>query len=183
MTLMGIVRITLTTFLLAGFGAATVQADTIYISIKGMKQGPFKGEILQEGIKGGRFAGLKFSFDAMSPHGPTSGMATGKFQHTPVTITKEWGGASPQLFQALVTNEVLLEIIIDFFGVNPEGNMVLSHSIRLTNASVANISHSTEPIATGGVHHFENVSFLFQKIELVDVLSNTIAMDDRSRTR
>jgi type VI secretion system Hcp family effector len=95
-----------------------------------------------------------------------------------VTLTKEWGAASPQLFEALVTNEVLPEVVIDFVGVDPKtGGMTLSHSIKLTNAGIADISQSTEPIATGGVRHVEDVSFTFQKIELIDVRGNSMAMD------
>jgi len=180
MPLMGIVRITLATFVLILFGTVTAQADTIYVSIRGMKQGPFKGEILQEGVKGSKIAGLKFHYAVVSPRDLATGMATGKRQHKPVTITKEWGAASPQLFQALVTNEVLPEVVIDFVGVDPKGAMTLSHSIKLTNAFISDISHSTEPIAIGGIRHLEDVSFTFQKIELLDVRSNTMAMDDRT---
>jgi type VI secretion system secreted protein Hcp len=150
MTLMGIIRITLAAFVFIAFGAATGQADTIYVSIKGMKQGPFKGEVLQKGFEG-KIAGLKFHYDVLSPRDPATGMATGKRQHKPVMITKEWGAASPQLFQALVTNEVLSEVVIDFVSVDPKGVMALSHSIKLTNAGIADISQSTEPIDTGGV--------------------------------
>lgn len=142
MTLMGIVRITLAAFVLMVFGAATAQADTIYISIKGMKQGPFKGEVLQKGFEG-KIAGLKFRYDVVSPRDLATGMATGKRQHKPVMITKEWGAASPQLFQALVTNEVLPEMVIDFVGLDPKGTMSLSHSIKLTNAP-SQISHTQQ---------------------------------------
>ena len=174
---MGIVRITLGAFVLISIGAATAQADSIYISIKGQRQGPFKGEALQKGGEG-KIAGLKFRYELISPRDPASGLPTGKRQHKPVMITKEWGAASPQLFQALVTNEVLPEVVIDFVGVDPKtGGMALSHTIKLTNASVADISHSTEPITTGGSRHLEDVSFTFQKIELVDVRSNSMAMD------
>src|SRR4249920_960420 len=100
MTLMGIVRITLAAVVFMAFGAATVQADSIYISVKGQKQGPFKGEALQKGAEG-KIAGLKFRHELMSPRDPASGLPTGKRQHRPVIITKEWGAASPQLFQAL----------------------------------------------------------------------------------
>jgi type VI secretion system secreted protein Hcp len=177
MTLMGIVRITLAAVVFMAFGAATVQADSIYISIKGQKQGPFKGEAVQKGAEG-KIAGFKFRYELMSPRDPASGLPTGKRQHRPVIITKEWGAASPQLFQALAVNETLPEVVIDFVGVDPKtGAMALTHSLKLINASIADISYSTEPIATGGVRQIEDVSFTFGRIELVDVRSNTMAMD------
>jgi type VI secretion system secreted protein Hcp len=176
MTLMGIGRITLAAFIFMAFGAAAAQADTIYISIKGQKQGPFKGEALQKGAEG-KIAGLKFRYELVSPRDIATGMATGKRQHKPVMITKEWGAASPQLFQALATNETLPEVVIDFVGVDPKGMMALSHSIKLTNAYIADISYSTEPIATGGVRLLEDVTFVFGAIELIDVRSNTMSRD------
>jgi type VI secretion system secreted protein Hcp len=157
MTLMGIGRITLALFVFMAFGAAAAQADNIYISVKGARQGAFKGEVLQKGFET-KIAGLKFRYELVSPRDPASGLPTGKRQHKPVTLTKEWGAASPQLFEALVTNEVLPEVVIDFVGVDPKtGGMTLSHSIKLTNAGIADISQSTEPIATGGVRHVEDV--------------------------
>jgi type VI secretion system secreted protein Hcp len=100
-----------------------------------------------------------------------------------VTITKEWGAASPQFFQALISNEVLTEVTIDFVTPDPKqlgmasGGMILSHTIKLTNATVSDISYSTEPIPSGGFRPLEDVSFTFQKIELIDVKGNGMAMD------
>jgi type VI secretion system secreted protein Hcp len=178
MTLMGIIRITLAAFVFVAFGTVTAQADSIYISIKGQKQGPFKGEALQKGFEG-KIAGLKFRYELVSPRDIATGMATGRRQNKPVMITKEWGAASPQLFQALVTNEVLPEVVIDFVVADPKnpGMVLLSHSIKLTTALVTDISQSTEPIATGGVRLLEDVTFVFGAIELIDVRSNTMSRD------
>jgi len=174
---MGIGRITLAVFVFMAFGAAAAQADNIYISVKGARQGAFKGEVLQKGFET-KIAGLKFRYELVSPRDPASGLPTGKRQHKPVTLTKEWGAASPQLFQALAANETLPEVVIDFVGVDPKtGAMALSHSLKLINASIADISYSTEPIATGGVRQLEDVSFTFGVIELVDVRSNTMSRD------
>lgn len=156
-------------------GATGAQADNIYVSIKGAKQGPFKGEVQQKGFEG-KIAGLKFRYDIMSPRDIATGQPTGKRQHKPVTITKDWGAASPQLFQAMVTNEVLSEVVIDFVGVDPRGMPALTHKIKLVNASVSNISHFADVLDKGG-RHLEDVSFTFQKIELEDSLGKTMAMD------
>lgn len=178
MNVMKTIGLTLAGVMFVLFGAATAQADNIYFSVRGMKQGPFKGEVLQKGFEG-KMAGLKFHYEVVSPRDVATGMPSGKRQHKPIVITKEWGAASPQLFQALVTNEVLPEVVIDFVGADPirGGVLTLSHSIKLTNATIADISHSTEPIASGGVRHIEDVSLTFQKIELTDVKGNTMAMD------
>ena len=40
------------------------------------------------------------------PRESASGMATGKRQHSPITIVKEWGAASPQLMSLKPTYDV-----------------------------------------------------------------------------
>jgi type VI secretion system secreted protein Hcp len=159
-------------------------ADNIYVSAKGARLGQFKGE-LPSPPKGfeNKIPGSKFHYEVISPRDPATGLPMGKRQHRPVTITKEWGAASPQFFQALISNETLTEVIIDF--VTPDakqpgmasGGIILSHTIKLTNATVSNISYSTEPLPTGGLRLLEDVSFTFQKIELIDVKGNGMAMD------
>jgi type VI secretion system secreted protein Hcp len=164
--------------------AGYVQADNIYVSAKGMKLGQFKGEIVPapKGFEN-KIPGLKFHYEVVSPRDAATGLPTGKRQHRPVTFTKEWGVASPQFFQALISNETLTEVIIDFVTPDPKqpgtasGAMVLSHTIKLTNATVSDISYSTEPIPTGGFRPLEDISFTFQKIELIDVKGNFMAMD------
>ncbi|HEX7766047.1 MAG TPA: hypothetical protein VF443_05000, partial [Nitrospira sp.] len=63
-------------------GAATAQADNIYISVKGARQGMFKGEVMQKGFEG-KIAGLKFRYELVSPRDAVSGLPTGKRQHKP----------------------------------------------------------------------------------------------------
>jgi hypothetical protein len=66
---------------------------------------------------------------------------------------------------------------MDFVGIDSKGMMTLSHIVsNLPMSAIAGISQSTEPIATGGVRHLEDVAFVFQKIELVDVKGNSMAM-------
>ncbi len=169
--------------------ALPAQADSIYFSVKGAKQGQFRGEAPQQNLKD-KMVGLKFVYEVTSPRDVATGQASGKRQHKPLNITKEWGAASPQLFQALVTNEVLPEVFIDFVGVDPKtGQEVLTHRIRLNNATIANILYRMDEGAgaaagtakhqtAGGQRHLEEISFTFQRIELEDVIGKTMAADD-----
>jgi type VI secretion system secreted protein Hcp len=75
------------------------------MTIEGTRQGVFPG------AKGGAIAGLRFSYAAMSPRDAASGQASGKRQHSPIVVTKMVGAASPQIFQALTTNEVLKSVV------------------------------------------------------------------------
>ncbi len=158
--------------------AGYVQADNIYLSIRAAKQGMLKGEVTQKGLEG-KIAALRFHSEVMSPRDPVPGLPTGKRQHKPLTITKEWGAASPQLFLALVTNETLTEVVIDFVGVDPKvpGTMTLSHTVKLTNASVSSIVQSTDMMPNGTARQLEDVSFTFQKIEIMDARAKTDVMD------
>jgi len=54
----------------------------------------------------------------VSPRDPASGLPTGKRQHKPISFLKEWGAATPQLFQALVTNENLKTVKFEFLQVD-----------------------------------------------------------------
>ena len=94
---------------------------------------------------------------------------------------KEWGVISPQLFESLVTNEVLHSVIIDEFRTDSEGKEEVYMEIRLTNATLAEIEINPErpddqPPWTG--REIEQVSFVFEKIEIENKVSKVIAMDN-----
>lgn len=160
------------------FGAAAAQAaQEFYVSITGVRQGPFPGEIIRKGFEG-KIAGLNFDYSVVSPRDPVTGVATVKRQHRPIRIKKAWGASSTSLFTALMTNESLPSVVIDFFSADPNGVMVLDHTIKLTNASVASIAHNSESLgAAATVPPTETVEFVFQQIELLNHRTKSAAMD------
>ena len=79
------------------------------LTFKQLKQGAVTG-----GKKTDSFEMLGFSFGAQTPTGSNSGGASGKRQHSPITIVKEVDSASPLLLQALVTNEALKTVGLTF---------------------------------------------------------------------
>jgi type VI secretion system secreted protein Hcp len=164
------------------------QADTIYFSVKGAKLGQLKGEAPQPNLQD-KMIGLKFLHEVTSPRDVATGQARAARQHKPLVITKEWGAASPQLFQALVNNEVLTEVLIDFVGHDQNGQERLTHRIRLTNAAITNILYrmeegagaaagSAKHLSASGPRHLEDISFIFQRIEMEDLIGKTMAVDD-----
>ena len=154
------------------------QTYNIYIYIKGKKQGEFKGELLGTALQH-KFAGLSFQYEVDSLRDPVSGQITGRRQHKPIRIKKAWGAASPQLFTAVVTNEVLDPVVIDFVAMDrASGQPVLDHSITLSNATATSIAQQTEEAGKGQVMHVEFVDFVFQRIEFTDQRSKGTAMDD-----
>ena len=164
--------------------AGSARADTIYLSITAQKQGALRGDSGKGAVEG-RISVLKFRHEILAPIDTTTGQATGKRQHKPVVITKAWGASSPQLFQALVTNELLTEVVIDFVGPDPAtGGIVLNHRIRLLNAKVIDIASAADTPTVGpgaGItRQLEDVSFSYQRIELEDSASRLTAVDDRN---
>jgi type VI protein secretion system component Hcp len=151
-----------------------------YVRIKGVKQGQFVGntggeKAERKGIpvmalnprvasafekssspSGGpsRIEITGFNFQTVSPLDSGSGSATGKRGHKPITITKETGAATPQLFQAFCTQELLTEVVIGVVTGNRGGppTETVVPRISLTNALVSNVKRygAGGPTPSGG---------------------------------
>jgi type VI secretion system secreted protein Hcp len=155
-------------------------AYEFYVTVDGTKQGRFKGESKRE-QHAHKLAGLSFSYEVSSPRDASTGQATGKRRHGPVTFTKAWGAATPQLFQALVTNEVLRSVLFEFVRSGEDGTEQIFQTIRLTNVGVAAIKQYVvpEPSAAAAPRELEDISLAFQIIDIEHKLGGTIASDDR----
>jgi type VI secretion system secreted protein Hcp len=153
--------------------ATPARSVDIYISVEGTKQGKFKGETSM--LKGpiGQSRVLKFSYGVVSPRDVFTGQASGKRQHKAIVITKEPGAATPQFFAALVSNEMLKSIVIQFFRRNTTGANELQQTITLTNAT---ISDFRQYVGDDG-RWLEDVAFVFQQIKLENIPSKTVAVD------
>ena len=159
-----------------------------HISVKGKKQGQFKGE----GTQGRRndlwIPVLSFQMGLKSPHDSVSGQATGKRQYSPVTIVKEWGSASPQGLTACATNEDLSDVVIEFSKTNPNGGEYVYQTVKLTDATMVEVERFTRgqdgTLLTGagpmGTLELESWSFTFRKIEVGDNDGKTSFEDDWS---
>jgi type VI secretion system secreted protein Hcp len=162
-------------------------AYQFFVAIKGKKQGAFKGESAIDAHKS-KIEGLAFEYEVKSPRDLTTGQASGKRQHQPITIVKEWGAATPQLFTACVTNEVLPEVTFEFVRTNENGEEYTFHKIKLTDATISTVrqftsggsdaASSAKHSASGDTKEMEAVSFTFRKIEVESVLAKTSALDD-----
>ena len=153
------------TALVAQGGLVARDAAGFSMTIEGTKQGVF-------GAKGGAIPGFRFSYAVKSPRDVATGQASGKRQHGPIVVTKVVGTASPQIFQALTTNELLKSVGIELPGGEGSG-----YTIKLSNATVSEIKQYTE-VLNGQALVLEDVSFTFQKIEVQDPGTKTMAIDD-----
>jgi type VI secretion system secreted protein Hcp len=151
------------------------------VSIEGTKQGRFKADGAREERKSS-IRGVKFLLESTSPRDVATGQASGKRQHKPILFTKEWGAASPQLYNALATNEVLKQVVFEFTKTNGEGQESVFHTITLTNASVASIRSYVDRTDTSGDPFdglaLEDVSLVYQKIAMQSVDGKTSSSDD-----
>jgi type VI secretion system secreted protein Hcp len=154
-------------WLAAPAGAIAQGGPGINLTIEGTKQGVFPG------AKGGAIAALQFSYGVKSPRDAATGQTSAKRQHGPIVVTKMVGTASPQIFQALTSNEPLKSVVVDL----PGGEGGIGYTIKLTNASISEIKQYTE-VLNGRATVLEDVSFTFQKIEVQDPGTKTMAMDD-----
>jgi type VI secretion system secreted protein Hcp len=152
-----------------------------YISIEGAKQGTFRGDtVAKEGQR--KIAGVRFFSETVSPRDAATGQASGKRQHKPILITKEWDASSPLLFQALVTNELLKSVLFEFIRTNDNGEDAVHFRVKLTNANIASIKSYVDMTDTTGdaydAHELEDVELTFHKIEVENVDAKTSAVDD-----
>ena len=159
----------------AALTMADVPVHQILVAVKGSKQGDLKpspGFKDQHGtVPHHQFATEEFHFATTSPRDPASGQPTGQRMHTPVTFVMALGPATPQLYMALATNEVLPIVVFDCYGTDKGGKLALAHSVKLTNASVASIGfhqpNCKDPAQTK-YDGCEEVALTFEKIELTN---------------
>jgi type VI secretion system secreted protein Hcp len=159
-------------------------AYEFYVTVEGTKQGKIKGDSTRESHKAS-IPCFGFTYEVTSPRDLASGQASGKRQHKPITVQSEWGASTPQLWQALVTNEVLKSVLIEFMKTTPEGVEEVYSTIKLTNATVSNAkflggtergTHQHE--STTSAHELVDWSFTFSKIEFENKAGKTAAADE-----
>jgi len=135
-----------------------------YVATKGTKQGQFKGGSVRKGWKDGLEV-HSFAYGVEVPLDVNQATASGTRQHSPITIKKPVDIASPQLFQSLVTNEVLKDVKIHYWEPEPPGKEVVAPSIHLTQATVSavtryapSLSANPQPSGQGAQPSGENIA-------------------------
>ena len=168
--------------MLIAYSWTAYSATNCYIIIEGTKQGLFKGESNNQ-KHSNAIEALSYNYSITSPKDLSTGATTGKRQHQPVVIVKEWGAASPQLFQSVFTNEILKKITIQLYNTNSDGAETLFQTITLTNASIFKIRQFIDnPNIVQGIGDssmpLEEISFTFQKIQIDNNAGQTSASDN-----
>jgi type VI secretion system secreted protein Hcp len=156
-------------------------AFEFYVTIEGTKQGKFKGESPREAHKE-KLSGLSFDYGVDAPKDAATGQSSGKRTHRYVTFVKEVGASTPQIFQAVCSNEVIKSVLFEFIHTTPDGIEEVAHTIKLTNAAIAKFRMFTNNDSKNdekfNVHELNEVHLTFQKIELDHKPGKTSAGDD-----
>ena len=128
-----------------------------YMTIKGTRQGQFKGEAMSDQIR----------LVSVARDTPMSAaMPTGRRVHSTITITKEIDRASPMLAQAASTHETLSEVAITIVGAS--GGDKTAQKIVLTNAVILSVRKA------GGN---EQITFDYQTIDVTYTNGGKTATD------
>lgn len=154
-------------------GSSSTAAFSTFMQIEGETQGMFETEnpfIDREDWT----QVFEYNHAVISPRDAASGLPTGRRQHQPIVITKPVDAASPQIFQALVDNENLPTVVIEFERASQSGGVEIYYRVELTNASIAGVRKNFGTI-DGDT---ETISIAYQSITEENTLEGTIAEDD-----
>ena len=172
--------------------AGSATAQNLTITVQGQKQGVFKGEIALKDANvraEARTELLDIRYEMDSPRDIATGQASGKRSYKPLTIVKRFGPSSPQYLQALSTNELLPQVVIEGFGADRGGPLRAVFTIKLTNASVshvdAHVVPPTNPTGKGAAASADDlqevIQFTFQRIEVTSETGKTMFGDSWTR--
>jgi type VI secretion system secreted protein Hcp len=166
----------------AGDAVHAANIGQYYMTLKGKVQGDIKGDVKgsTKGKNEGKIAVYAWRWEVNSPRDVATGHASGKRQHKPLHVKIPAGGYTPQLATALYTNELLTEVVLEFYRPqqNGSGEWEKYFTIKLADASVATMTSSA------GFEEGEpqdEVSFTFRKITLTHEISKKEAEDDWER--
>lgn len=155
-------------------------ADEIFLVISGGQLGPVPGEVAIKGLEG-KIKAVGYKWQVSTPLEPTTQQAIGQRRHEPLRISREPGRASPRLFAAWVSNELLPTVMVEFWVLRKStGSMTVYQTVKLTNARVVSMTRSAEPspeLAAGQVKTIETIELAYQGIEIRDLESNLAATD------
>jgi type VI secretion system secreted protein Hcp len=139
-------------------------AAIAYLTVHGQKQGDIKGGATEKGREGS-IPLISVAYEVDAPFDSATGRASGKRVHKPITIVKVIDQASPRLLEALVTNEVLTSVKIEFWRPVPEATAPY-FVIMLTNAALAGIALA--PSSEDASNEHERVQLTYQSVSAKD---------------
>jgi type VI secretion system secreted protein Hcp len=159
------------------------------MTIEGVTQGPITqgaftaesvGNIYQEGHED-EILVEAFEHNVTLPRDPQSGQPSGQRVHKPVIITKVFDKASPLLYNALTSGEVLPTVEVKWFRTSMEGKQEHYFTTKLTDALIVDIQAYMPNCQDPGLAHFthlEKISFSYRAIDWTHEVAGTSGSDD-----
>jgi type VI secretion system secreted protein Hcp len=160
--------------------------NPIYVWFKGATQGVISGHgswTGEDDQKGREDSCLvhEFASDIEIPVDLATGQASGRRRHKPIHLSKRIDKASPKLFQALCTAEVLTEVRFEFYRHDQMGKQEKYYTIKLTQAVIVDMKQwfpITHDQSKTHYQHMESVSLTYRKIEWTWEKGGITSMDD-----
>jgi type VI secretion system secreted protein Hcp len=147
-------------------GLEVTMALSAYLRLTGQSQGPIEGPVTQKGRED-TIEVFGWNHELISPRDPVSGHATGKTQHSEITIIKAIDKTTPVLLRALVTNELITSWSLECWRSTMTGVQELYYRIELGDAAISRIASAqlnNQHPENANIEPREHVSFVYQKI-------------------
>ena len=148
-------------FLLTVLAAMSQAQFTIYVRIKGARQGFFKGGVTGKAHEG--YSHCSLVDDQIDvPRDPATGLATGRPVHKPLLLDLALDAAAPQLYNALLVS-------IEFWSTTTTGVARLAYQIKLTNAVLTSV-RTVQPGSTASAGELlpaVKIGLMYQKAERI----------------
>ncbi len=159
---------------LAGlFAAGGAHAtDHGYVRITGSKSGVIKSDGMP---KAWTDANEVLAIDYAST--PPAAAGTRRIQ-TPVTLTLKWTAATPLLFQAATSGEVLSKVSYSGVVTTAEGTEAVKHHLELANARITSFKIQDHNGADPLIDPIVILTLSYQKIVLMEDPGGVTAEDD-----
>ncbi|AXM98847.1 Hcp family type VI secretion system effector [Pseudomonas plecoglossicida] len=164
-------------------------ATPAYISIKGKTQGHITqgaftaesvGNIYQEGHED-QILVQEIEHLISTPTDPQSGQPSGQRVHKPFVFTATLSKATPLLYQALASGEMLPEVEVMWYRTSSEGKQEYFFSTQLEDATIVSINtvlpHAQDE-AKASYTQLVKVAMAYRKITWTHVIAGTEASDD-----
>jgi type VI secretion system secreted protein Hcp len=155
-------------------------AESVWMSAKGQKQGDIKGETNAKGREG-LIECVFFEAAVASPRDQYSGLPTGKRMHKPLLTRKRIDKTTPLFSTALVTNETLSTVKLQFWRPKGDGTSEQFYTVELTNASLSKqrlwLPYTLDPAQTN-LPALEELEFVYQKITWTYTQGGITGSDD-----
>lgn len=119
--------------------------------------------------------------EVSTPTDPQSGQPTGQRVHKPLKFTSALNKATPLMYQALATGELLPEVEISWYRTSVEGKQEHFFTTKLEDAVIVNINtvlpHAQDKENENYTQLIE-VSLAYRKITWAHDVANTEGSDD-----